>query len=134
LVETHHEEIDNSQVVDFLYTLDDLATEILDLNMMSVHENPHHDWLLDSRASIYVIGNHKALGTIKKIGSKIIIKTVDGQTHPTIGKGHVLLDFDELVKNFVISVPEVFLKKHLCDALLIEICGFFLTKKGVCVK
>jgi hypothetical protein len=43
LVETHNEEIDNFHVVDSPYALDDLAIEILDLNMMSVHENPHHD-------------------------------------------------------------------------------------------
>jgi len=65
---------------------------------MNVHENPHHDWLLDSWTSTHVIGNHKALGTIKTIGSKTIIKTFGGQTHPTTSKGHVLPDFDELVK------------------------------------
>jgi hypothetical protein len=36
----------------------------------SSDENLHHHWLFDSKASTHVIGNHKALGTIKNIGSK----------------------------------------------------------------
>jgi hypothetical protein len=44
--------------------------------MMSVHDNPCHDWLFELRASTHVIGNQKTLGVIKNIGSKIIIKIV----------------------------------------------------------
>jgi hypothetical protein len=43
LAKTHNEKTDNFQVVDPPYISDDLATKILYLNMMSVHENPHHD-------------------------------------------------------------------------------------------
>jgi hypothetical protein len=43
LAKTHNENIDNFQVVDSPYASNDLATKILDLNMMNVHENPHHD-------------------------------------------------------------------------------------------
>jgi hypothetical protein len=50
--------------------------------MMSVHDNPCHDWFFDSRASTHVIGNQKALGVIKYVGSKIIIKVVGGR--PTL--------------------------------------------------
>jgi hypothetical protein len=50
--------------------------------MLSVHDNPCHDWLFDSRTSIHVIGNQKALGVNKNIGSKIIIKIVGGR--PTL--------------------------------------------------
>jgi hypothetical protein len=40
LVKTHDEKIDNFQVVDSPYVLDDLVAEILDLNMMNVHKKP----------------------------------------------------------------------------------------------
>lgn len=43
LVKTHDEDIDNFQVVDSPYTSNNIVVEILDLNMMNVHENLHHD-------------------------------------------------------------------------------------------
>jgi len=43
LAKTHDEKIDNIQVANSPYISNDLATKILDLNMMNVHENPHHD-------------------------------------------------------------------------------------------
>ncbi len=42
LAKTHNEDIDNFQV-DSPYISNDLVAEILDLNMMNVHENLHHD-------------------------------------------------------------------------------------------
>jgi hypothetical protein len=42
LTKTHGEKIDNWQIVDYLYTFDDLVV-ILNFNMLSVHENVCHD-------------------------------------------------------------------------------------------
>jgi hypothetical protein len=52
------------------------------------------------------------LGAIKNIGSKTIIKIVGGQTHLAIGKRHVLLDFDEPIKEFVIYVSRFKKNSH----------------------
>jgi hypothetical protein len=42
LTKIHGENFDNWQIVDYLYTFDDLVV-ILNLNMSSVHENACHD-------------------------------------------------------------------------------------------
>ncbi len=43
LAKTRDEDIDNFQVVDSPYASNDLVAEILDLDMMNVNENLHHD-------------------------------------------------------------------------------------------
>lgn len=81
LAKTHDEDIDNFQVVDSPYALDDLAAKILDPNMMS-------GWIFSSWLTFWFMNinscywNHKALGTTKNIGSKTIIKRVGGK--PTL--------------------------------------------------
>jgi hypothetical protein len=72
--------------------------------MMSMHENLRHDKLLKSRASTHVTSNWKALVAIKNINSKTTIKTFGEKTHPTTNKRHVLLDFDESKKEYVLYV------------------------------
>jgi hypothetical protein len=47
------------------------------------------------------------LGAIKNIGSKTIIKIVSGHTHLANSKTHVLLDFDEPIKEYVLYVPGI---------------------------
>ncbi len=81
LAETHDENIDNFQVVGSPYTLDDLATKILDLNMMSAWKSSLWltFWFMNINSCYW---NHKALGITKNIGSKTIIKKVGGK--PTL--------------------------------------------------
>jgi hypothetical protein len=43
LTKIHGENFDNWQIVDYPYTFDDLVIKILNLNMLSVHENACHD-------------------------------------------------------------------------------------------
>lgn len=105
LAKTHNEKINNFQVDDLMLQM--TLLQKIWIFMMNVHENPHHDWLLDLGTSTHNIGNHKALGAVKNIGSKIIIKIVGGHTHLAISKTHVLFDFDEPIKKYVLCVPGI---------------------------
>jgi hypothetical protein len=57
------------------------------------------------------------LGAVKNLGSKTIIKIVSGHTHLAISKTHVLLDFDEPIKEcvlYVLGIKNYFLYGMFC--------------------